>query len=444
MGGPGGGGSGGGSGASGTHELALEVRASRNHDDQLDDISQQIVDPTGSAFVSRTDGADGTTEIYGQADYSRPLGAVRLETGLKATQRQITSDLDYTNLLGSAYVNDATRTNAFTYDEGVYAAYVQGSREFGHLGVQAGLRAETAVRDFSLRGVVPVLPDVPGIDLTQTRQSYQSLFPSAFATYTLSPGTLAKASYSRRIERPRSRSLSPFPSYEDTLNVRVGNPQLRPEYTDAYELTLQYKYFLNVTPFYRHTTDAVRRRFLVDPATGVTTQTALNAASQDSYGADVTLLASLGPVRGFISGTAARQVVSDGATASGTVADAMTYSARTSLQLKVRQGTDLQLFGFYRAPQATEDGRVSGFGFASLGLSQKISDQLQLSARVNDLFSTSRFQYSSSRNGVSLVGVRDPQIQQVSATLTYSLGSGRPRQRTPQPDQSGGQDGFGL
>ena len=333
---------------------------------------------------------------------------------------------------------DVARTNAFTYDEGVYAAYVQGAREFGALGVQAGLRAEAATRDFSLRGTVPVLPNVPGIDLTDTRQNYQSLFPSAFATYTFSPGSLAKASYSRRIERPRSRSLSPFPTYEDTLNVRVGNPQLRPEYTDAYELTLQYKYFLTVTPFFRHTTDAVRRRIITDPATGVVTQTALNAASQDSYGADVTLLASLGPVRGFLSGTAARQVVSDGSASTGTVADAMTYSARTSLQLRVRQGTDLQLFGFYRAPQTVEDGRISGFGFASLGLSQKVSDQLQLSARVNDLFSTSRFEYTSARDGVSVVGVRDPQIQQLSATLTYSFGSGQPRRYA---DAAAGPDG---
>ncbi len=440
----GGGGSGGGRGATGAHELAVELRSSLNNGDEANLITD--LDPLAVTDLARTGADDSSRETYLQADYSRPLGTVRLETGAKVTQRTIGSDLDYERQAGGAFVNDPTRTNTFDYDEAVYAAYVQGGREFGPLGVQAGLRAEAATRDFSLVGDVPPVIGDFGIDFTNTRQSYQSLFPSAFATYTFGPGSLVKASYSRRIERPRSRSLSPFPTYEDTLNVRLGNPQLRPEYTNAYEATFQYKYFLTATPFFRHTTDVVRRRFITDPATGVTVQTSQNLDSQNSYGADVTLLASLlgGRVRGFVSGTVAKTVVDGGSVETGLGSNATSYSGRTSLQVKVRRGTDLQFFGFYRAPQDVEDGRISGFGFASLGLSQKITDQLQLSARVNDLFDTARFEYSSNRNGVRLVGVRDPQIQQVSATLTYSFGSGQPRRPRDQQQPDTGGDGFGL
>jgi outer membrane receptor protein involved in Fe transport len=448
-GGPGGGGGGnrggGGSRATGSHELAIEARVSRNADDDDNLLTDQFLAPSGTASLSRAASDQTNNEAYLQADYSRPLGGVRLETGVKALQRSLSADLDYSIGQGGGFVNDPTRTNAFTYDEGVYAAYVQGAREFGNIALQAGLRAEAATRDFTLRGEVPALPPVLGVDLTATSQSYQSLFPSAFATYSFAPGTLFKASYSRRIERPRSRQLSPFPSFDDTLNVRVGNPGLRPEYTDAYELTMQYRYFLTLTPFYRHTTDVVRQRFLVDPVTGITTQTAQNLDTQDSYGADLTLLASLlgGRLRGFVSGSASRTVVDGGSVQTGLAANAMTYSARTSLQVRVRPGTDLQMFAFYRAPQNTEDGRISGFGVASLGLSQKISNALQLSARVNDLFSTSRFEFTSTANNVRLTGIRDPQLQQVSATLTYTFGTGQPR-RTPQQEQSGTEGGFGL
>ncbi len=446
FGGGGRGGSGGGSGATGAHELAVELRTSLNSDDEANLITDQVLDPLAVTDLARTGSVGTSRETYLQADYSRPLGTVRLETGAKVTQRAIGSDLDYERMANGAFVNDPTRTNTFDYDESVYAAYVQAGREFGALGVQAGLRAEAATRDFSLVGDVPPVIGDFGIDFTNTRQTYQSLFPSAFATYTFGPGSLVKASYSRRIERPRSRSLSPFPTYEDTLNVSLGNPQLRPEYTDAYEATFQYLYFITATPFFRHTTDVVRRRFITDPATGVTVQTSQNLDSQNSYGADVTLLASLlgGRVRGFLSGTVAKTVVDGGSVETGLGSNATSYSGRTSLQLKVRRGTDLQFFGFYRAPQTVEDGRVSGFGFASLGLSQKITDQLQLSARVNDLFNTSRFEYSSDRNGVRLVGVRDPQIQQVSATLTYSFGSGQPRRARDQQQPDTGGDGFGL
>ncbi len=447
FGGPGGGGRGGsaGGGARGEHELALEARVSRNADDDLSLFTASLLDPAAVPALTRTDTDNTTTELIGQADYARPLAGLRLETGAIAIVRRVGSDLLFEDGVGGAFVTDPSQTNAFTYDEGVYAAYVQGAREFGALAVQAGLRAEAATREFTLSTTPPAFPGVPPVDLTDTSFDYQSLFPSAFATYTFGPGSLVKASYSRRIERPRARRLSPFPSFEDTLSVRVGNPQLRPEYTDAVELTFQALYFFTVSPFYRHTTDVVRDRVFFDPATGVTTQTAQNLDSQDSYGADVTLLGQAfgGRLRGFLSGTAARVVTDGGSEQTGVGVDAMSYSARANLQIKVRQGTDLQLFGFYRAPQETEDGRVSGFGLATLGLSQRITPALQLSARVNDIFSTSRFSFESTRGGGSVVGVRDPQIQQVSATLTYSFGAGQPRPQR-QPEQQGTEGGFGL
>jgi outer membrane receptor protein involved in Fe transport len=445
-GGPRGGGGSAGGGARGEHELALEARVSRNADDDLSLFTEALADPAAVPDLTRTDTDGETTEYIGQADYARPVGGVRLETGAKAIVRAVGSDVLFEDQVGGVFVPDAARTNAFTYDEGVYAAYVQGAREFGSLAVQAGLRAEAATREFTLSTTPPVFPGAPPVDLTDTSFEYQSLFPSAFATYTFAPGSLVKASYSRRIERPRARRLSPFPTFEDTLSVRVGNPQLRPEYTDAYELTFQALYFLNISPFYRHTTDVVRDRIFFDPATGVTTQTSQNLDTQDSYGADVTLLGQAfgGRLRGFLSGTAARVVTDGGSEQTGVGVDAMSYSARANLQIKVRQGTDVQLFGFYRAPQETEDGRVSGFGLATLGLSQRITPALQLSARVNDIFSTSRFSFESTRAGGTILGVRDPQIQQVSATLTYSFGAGQPRpQRQPQ-DQQGTEGGFGL
>jgi outer membrane receptor protein involved in Fe transport len=445
-GGPRGGGGSAGGGARGEHELALEARVSRNADDDLSLFTQSLTDPAASLALTRTDTDGETTEYIGQADYARPVGGVRLETGAKAIVRNVGSDFLFEDQVGGVFVPDASQTNAFTYDEGVYAAYVQGAREFGSLAVQAGLRAEAATREFTLSTTPPVFPGVPPVDLTDTSFEYQSLFPSAFATYTFAPGSLVKASYSRRIERPRARRLSPFPTFEDTLSVRVGNPQLRPEYTDAYELTFQALYFLNVSPFYRRTTDVVRDRIVFDPATGVTTQTAQNLDTQDSYGADVTLLGQAfgGRLRGFLSGTAARVVTDGGSEQTGVGVDAMSYSARANLQVKVRQGTDVQLFGYYRAPQETEDGRVSGFGLATLGLSQRITPALQLSARVNDVFSTSRCTVESTRGGGPILGGRDPQIQQVSATLTYSFGAGQPRpQRQPQ-DQQGTEGGLGF
>jgi outer membrane receptor protein involved in Fe transport len=300
--------------------------------------------------------------------------------------------------------------------------------------VQLGLRGEIASRDFTLLTELPDQPGLPSVDPDSTSLTYRSLFPSAFVVYPMGPGTLVKASYSRRINRPRRFSLNPFPSFEDTLTVNVGNPALRPEYTDAFELTLQYRYFLTLTPFYRRTTDVIRRRTLFDPETGVTTLTFQNLDTQDSYGADLTLAAAAGPARGFLSGSVSRVVTDGGSVETGLASDALSWTLRGNVQLRVREGTDLQFFGFYRAPQEVEDGRISAMGFTTLGFNQRLSDRLSVALRVNDLLSTTRFEFRTGDGETfRLNGVRDPDVQQFSGTLTYTFG--RPPQRRPQQQQ---------
>lgn len=443
-GGPGMGGGGGarssGSGDGG-HELSAEVRATLNSRDDAQLYTQTgslPSDGTAAIPLQRQETDEANSEVYGQVDYTRPIGALRFETGAKFTARTVTNDLVFESDDAGTWVPDAGRSNAFDYDESILAGYVQASRPVGPLEVQLGVRAETASRDFTLRTELPA--GLPPINPDSTSFSYQSLFPSAFVTLPLGPGSLVKASYSRRIERPRTFFLNPFPSGSDPLNLRVGNPQLRPEYTDAYELTLQYRYFLTVTPFYRRTTDVIQRSLFVDPATGIQRFTFANFDAQDSYGSDVTLMAQIGPVRGFASGSVFRQVTSEGDESTGTAADAIAWTARSGIQARLREGTDLQVFGFYRGPQEFATGRVTGFGFASIGIAHKFSDRLSLNLRANDPFSTTRFEFRNNTAGVyQVIGVNDPAITQISGTLTWTFGSGPQRARQQMPnDPTGG------
>lgn len=434
----------GGSGSTGSgdggHELSAEVRATVNarDDDQLYSQTGILPSETEGVPLQRQGSEETNGEVYGQVDYSRPIGALRFETGAKFTARTVASDLLFESEADGAWTTEPTRSNAFDYDESILAGYVQASRPVGPFEVQAGLRAETASRDFTLRSELP--PGLPPVDPAATAFSYQSLFPSAFVTLPLGPGSLVKASYSRRIERPRTFFLNPFPSGSDPLNLRVGNPQLRPEYTDAYELTLQYRYFLTLTPFYRRTTDVIQRSLFVDPETGIQRFTFDNFDSQDSYGSDLTVMAQVGPVRGFASGSVFRQVTSEGDASTGLAADAVSWTARTGIQARLREGTDLQLFGFYRGPQTFGTGSVSGFGFTSIGIAHKFSDRLSLNLRANDPFSTTRFEFRNDSEGLyRVIGVNDPAITQISGTLTWTFGSGPQRARQQMPnDPTGG------
>lgn len=447
----------GGGGTSSDHELAVEVRYTANENDDLGIFFDLDADESASLLERQVSGST-TGETSFQADYTRPLGMMKLETGFRLTDERVSNELDFgrcdpsitTGCGVDGPFSEATDrpSNDFDYDRQIAAAYVQGARSLGPVQVQAGLRAEYAQRAFATRTPIPDLTGIPAPDPEDADVSYASLFPSVFLTMPIGQaqnGTLIKANYSRRIRRPNTFSLNPFPSFEDTTFVRVGNPALRPAYTNSFEVGFTYRYFLTITPFYRQTSDVLNRNVFIDEDTGNRLFTFVNAGTEDSYGLETSLFGQFGPLRGFINGSVYQEATSGNADVGVEATDALTWRASTSLQAKLREGTDLQFFLFYRGPSEISNGRREGFGFSTLGLNQKLSPSLSLAARVNDVFSTGRFRFETTQGDFTTVSEFNPNIQAVSATLTWTFGSNpqRPQQRPNQQGDMGG-DGFGI
>ena len=116
-----------------------------------------------------------------------------------------------------------------------------------------GLRAESSVYN----GTV-----------AKTDSSFQvnyplSLFPSAFITYQLSNKEDLQVNVSRRINRPNFFQLLPFIDYSDPQNISVGNPGLKPEFTNSFEVSYNKTYgkganFL-VSGFGKYNTNLITR-----------------------------------------------------------------------------------------------------------------------------------------------------------------------------------------
>ncbi len=441
----------GGGGTQGGHELAVETRFTRNDDNGLGlfiDNGIFIDRRTGRPSLPfSSQGQDQTNdEASFQVDYTRPVGQTKLEVGGKLNAEWVGSDTEVREgPNGETLGINTDQTNAFDYNRQIAAVYLQGARGLGPFQVQAGVRAEYAQRAFNLTNEIPEIYRV-GLGADDTDQSYTSLFPSAFVTYAIEPGTLVKASYSRRIERPRTFFLNPFPDLSNPDFVRAGTPDLRPEYTDSYELTLQYKFFATLTPFYRRTTDVISRRlFTTDD--GISIFRPGNLDSESSYGTDLTLFGQFlgGAVRGFVSSSLYQAVTTD-PDPNEENTSALAYDFRTSLQLKVREGTEIQGFAFYRGAQKTVDGERGAFVFSNIGINQTINDRLRLAARVNDPFGLAKFSFETNDGRFLRSTEFDPNIQSASFTLTYTFGSNQNRQRPQQQPQGGGMDdgGFGI
>jgi len=99
-------------------------------------------------------------------------------------------------------------------------------------------------------------------DNVSNSQNYTNLFPTFHTSYKVNDDLSLQLGYSRRIARPDGWDVNPFPSLANNLNLRTGNPDLMPEYTDSFEFSSIRdwdKASLNVTAYYAKTTDVVSR-----------------------------------------------------------------------------------------------------------------------------------------------------------------------------------------
>ena len=340
---------------------------------------------------------------------------------------------------------DAGLINTFDYDQDIHATYVQLARQWGALGVQAGLRAETARTTFTLQNTDEAFDN-----------DYASLFPSAFLTYRLSETHTVKASYSRRIDRPRGYALNPFPSFDDPLNIRVGNPALRPEYTDAFEagyVHLASWGSVTLTPYVRRTTDVVRR-FQEVREDGVTVRTVGNFDTSTSSGLElitsIDTQALLPGLRGYVSFEGFR-MVTDGSNVSTELQnDAFGWGGRLNASYDLGNtfglgGLDLQATVRYRAPMDTEQGRVGSFSWTDVAVQQALlGDRASLTLRFRDLLGTAGFSAVTDQPDLYNEFEREFGAQAVGLTFTYSFGQEQQNRRQQRPDDGGGFDGGEL
>ena len=370
------------------HTLSAELRVFRGREGGPDLYTTSQLAPSGElmgtpALESRT-GWEHPGEGSLKVDYARPLSSrVRVEAGYKGTDQSYHTTLD-TRMFDStraAYVVDSSQTSDFTYDQLVHAGYGMVDAAPGKFELQGGVRVERAVTHFRLNRIG-----------TRYDNAYNSVFPSALVAFNPDESHQVKLSYSTRIWRPDDSDLiDPTIRYQDPLNLSRGNPYLKPQYIRALELGLQRqtdRSTFQLTPFYRHASNAVRRLRTID-STGVTTTTFANVATSDDYGADATMALHGGRLSGFAGASAFRRVSNAANLGPEYSTRTFGWSARTNATLRATRTLDLQTLVFYRGPMTVEQGRMSSRTRVSLAARQKLDhDRVDLTLRIVDPFRT--------------------------------------------------------
>ena len=418
------------------HELSAEVRFNRTRDEDNTLLWREPQNPDGTSSGPSTQGeSDGTSaltrQLTMQTDYTRPLGATtKLESGLKETGRWLDRDfLVFKDDLGNGNWVPSSLSNKFQFDEHVHAGYGVLSQSVGKFDLQAGLRAEWANRNFDLSGAEAI------------PYNYHSLFPSGVIMFKPDEQSQIKFSYSRRIRRPGTQELNPFPVFFDQQNVLIGNPRLNPEYTDAFEFSMSKSGqlgSLQLSPFYRRTTDVIRVNInTADTVDGreVTSVNFQNLDKANSWGTDLNGNLRLGPKLSALGGFNIFKMVTDGGSQSSLQSNAVTWSYRLNATTQLTPTVTLQANYFYRAPVNIEKGRFSSMQMTNITFRKKIDgDNMSVAVRFADPFDTMHFRIQAGDNNLQQITDRHFGVKATYVTFQWNYGK-PPKVRLPQQDQ---------
>lgn len=418
------------------HELSAEVRFNRSGDEERVTLWRESVAGAGAA-AGRVDAERNEVDavnyhLTAQADYTRTLAErTKLETGYKGNGRWMNRDFAVLrDREGTGAWVPTDLSNSLQLDETVNAVYGVLSHGLGKVDMQAGLRAEYATRDFSLAGA------------ESYPHEYASLFPSALVAYNLSDKSQVKASYSRRIRRPGTGELNPFPVFFDLQNVFLGNPNLNPEYTDAFELALQRSGpmgSVQLSPFYRRTTDIIRIIIDTDDVVAgreVTSVSFKNLDSGTSWGTDLNGQLRMGKTFSALGGFNVYKRVTDGTSAESSLSsDAVVWSAKVNGTYNLTGRTALQAMYMYRAPMNIEGGRFAAMSMTNLVVRHKLNgDKTTVTLRLSDPFETMRFRVEAGDDNIFQLTERSFNSRALHLSLQYTFGQA-PKARKPQPQE---------
>ncbi len=199
---------------------------------------------------------ENTTSIT--TDYVRPLKSGRVELGAKLRIRRL--PIDFTITPGNQTILYTDLGTFSDWGENLYAGYANYLLEKEKYDIEAGLRAEQTDVFYDLDPANVYYPN-------NDKYNYFELFPSVRFTYKLNDNNKISTFYNRRIDRPGEPELRIFPKFDDPELLKVGNPYLRPQFTDAFEIAHKYSWrdgSLFSAMYHRMIQDQYMRIFSVD------------------------------------------------------------------------------------------------------------------------------------------------------------------------------------
>ncbi len=367
----------------------------------------------------------------------------RIEAGYNGTlSRDENPTITYTDEAHTQV--DKNMFNRFIYNQDTHAIYGTYSGRLGKFGYQLGLRGEywrVKTRSFNWEQ-----EQNPEQRPSYIKKDFFSLFPSLFISYSLPNGHELQVNYTRRLRRPWGGQLNSFSNISDSTNISFGNPDLTPEYSNAYELNYiknWKEHTLSISGYFRTTDDVIERISYSDPTKNIMYTTFENVASEKSAGLEIigknrlfkkldlttTLNLFYYKLDGFRYTINNQEIT-------GEADENFSWNARMTASMILPWGITMQATGRYNAKRVVAQGhREPNYSF-DCGLRKSFNKHWSISMNIRDILDSrgwhtvtgdrNFYRDSENRHGGRRFGM----------TLTYSFGNMKAKRPTRKPSQN--------
>jgi hypothetical protein len=261
-------------------------------------------------------------------------------------------------------------------------------------------------------------------------------------------GHQVMASYTRRIDRPREWYLEPFLTWSDAYNVRRGNPALKPEYIDSYELGYQKQIgranLFSAEVYYRVAHNKIQRVRSVYEE-NVILHTIDNVGTDYTFGTEFMLTVDqlkwwnvnvMGNIYNYrIEG----ELLGDSFDRKST-----NWRAQLNNTFKLGRMTRIQANAMYNSPTVSSQGRREGYFSTSAAIKQDFMNKtLSVSLQARDLFSKVRYEFTSEGSDFYSYSRFARTAPMVTLTVSYYLNNYKPeRERRRDRENFEGEEEF--
>lgn len=369
-------------------------------------------------------------------DYVLPItDKLKLETGYQLRLEDETgwNDVHWYSVQDNYSPSDTSEhytNSAFNQNiQSLYATLGNSGKKFGY---QLGLRAEYTNWLIDYSGS----PDSYSINRWD-------FFPSLHLSYNLTDKQQLTASYTKRIQRPRGYYFEPYKTYIDAYNIRVGNPSIKPEYIDSYEMGYQLqlnKGFVSVEGYHRITSDKIDQVKSVYSG-DIMLQTVSNIGKDYSTG--VELMLNYKPTRWWtfnLMGNIYKYRIK-GELYGGAIDQSSTnWNARFNNTFTITKTTKLQVDEMYNSPTTSSQGKRDGFAITNIAVRQDLfNNKLNLTFSVRDVLNTANFGFTSNGPGFYSKSAYDMKSPVFSLAVSFKINNFKQQKKTIESEN--GQNG---